>query len=80
MYDPKESEFLFWWLLYRDGDHLTLQNQILFFQQLDTAFDMGDPAASVPRRVTCNEQGQQVSEWLVPIHDVAAFLATSVDG
>lgn len=76
-HDPVDSGHLCWWPMYRVGDHVAFQNHLLFFRDLRVPFDVNHPEASVPPRMIQNEEGQQLSEWLVPVRDLSAFLATA---
>ncbi|WP_433592750.1 hypothetical protein [Nocardia sp. CA-145437] len=74
MGDPKTSNFVEVWTLYRDGDVVHAQNQLIFLGELGHEFDPGAPWRSVGARVTVGEDGEAVSEWTVKITAVEEFL------
>lgn len=74
MADPRKADFIFWWPMYRTGEKVHFQNQILFFEQLSAPFNENDPFASIKERETVTEEGHQISEWSVPISDLRDFL------
>ena len=69
--DPKMSEFLYWWLLYREDEAVVFQNAIHFFDQSDSHFDPAEPFVCIPPRVSEGDNGLSPSEWRLP-HDVVA--------
>ena len=68
------ESYLFWWPLYRDGDTVYVQNQILFFGQLSQPFSSERPWESVKDRETGNEDGQRISEWTTTVEEIKNFL------
>ena len=72
--DPSIAEFLIWWLLYREGDSVYLQNQMLFFDRLKEPWYPGDLQRYVPDRRTVNESGIALSEWVVALQDFREWL------
>src|SRR5262245_57160874 len=61
--DPRRSNFLMCWPLYRDSEKVYVQNAIIFLEELDGSFDLEEPWASVGPRRTVDEDGNRVSEW-----------------
>src|SRR5215211_3873361 len=74
MYDPATANYIVWWPMYRVGEMVHLQNQLLFLENLPSPFVPSDPCLFVPERVTVNEEGEKVSEWSVPVQDMEIFL------
>jgi hypothetical protein len=74
MIDPTTGDYIFWWPMYRVNEQVFIQNQILFFDQLQSPFDERNPFSSVTERLTINEDGNIISEWSVQIHDLEEFL------
>ena len=72
--DPSAASHLFWWPMYREGDTVYIQNQILFFKNLPSPFNENDPFSSVPARQRMDEDGNRISEWAVSIKEIEAFL------
>jgi len=65
MYDPAVANFIVWWPIYRERDHVVVQNQVLFMKRLKAKFDAEDPYRSIDDRVSVTEDGEPVSEWIV---------------
>ncbi len=74
MVDPEHANFLTVWPLYRIGNQVHVQNQIVFLQELDHPFSAAEPWRSVDARETVDEDGNRISEWVVSLHDVRQFL------
>lgn len=72
--NPDTANFLFWWPMYREGNRIIFQNQILFLTELEQPFRLEEYVAFVPRRETINEDGDKISEWAVPLADLKGFL------
>ncbi len=75
MYDPETANFITWWPLYRDGDSVRVQNQVLLLDDLADSFDELNPYRSVGQRETRTEEGDPISEWTVNLPDIEEFLA-----
>jgi contact-dependent growth inhibition (CDI) system CdiI-like immunity protein len=74
MADPASASFIVWWPMYRVNEIVFIQNQILFFDQLQTPFDERSPYSFVPKRRIMNEDGESISEWSVRIDELEEFL------
>ena len=72
--DPVAEGFLIWWPLYRSGDAIFVQNQMLFFDSLIQPFDVEHPWDSLRRRETVNAEGFEISEWRTTIDDIRECL------
>ena len=73
MYDPSCANFITWWPLYRLGDLMVVQNQILFLDRLTDGFDECNPYRHVGTRQSVSDEGSAISEWTVPLMDVQRF-------
>lgn len=75
MRDLTKSDFVDWWVLYRVGDRVLFQNQIIIASSpLRDEFEKC-PYTAIQPHITHNEQGQQISEWETPYCDIEAFLS-----
>lgn len=72
--DPASANFIFWWPLYREGETVLVQNQLLFLDELRRPFDPASPWDFVPPRETTDEDGNRISEWPVPVRDLTSFV------
>jgi contact-dependent growth inhibition (CDI) system CdiI-like immunity protein len=77
--DPKKSNFIRWWLIYRRGDTLHFQNQIHFLDP-SGIFDPDAPVKFVPPRTTVSESGDRISEWRLPLIEVEKFVSATPSG
>jgi hypothetical protein len=73
MYDPTTANYIFWWPMYRQGDIIIFQNQILFLNTIRSHFDENNPYEFVGKRRTVNEEGNDLSEWATPIQEITDF-------
>lgn len=72
--DPSTSNFIRWWAMYREGDDVKLQDEMIFLDQLSGPFDPGEVERFVRPRMTITEEGQEISEWSTTTSAVRAFL------
>jgi len=63
-----------WWVLYREGENVYVQNQLIFRKYLTGEFNPLDPYAHIPKRETETDEGDKISEWEVKLHDMREFL------
>lgn len=73
MIDPPTPNFVEVWPLYRDGDDVYVQDQLIFMDQLTHEFDPAAPWDSVRPRAVVNEDGRKIQEWRVGLDDVREF-------
>lgn len=74
MYDPKYAKFIFRWLIYLEKDVAHFQEQLFFIKDKDRFVDINDLLySSISKRSVCDENGNEVSEWDVPIKEVRKF-------
>ena len=64
MSDPAHANFIVWWIIYREGRQLFLQNQLLFLERLVGEFDESNPYQFIQDRVTTDPDGGRISEWV----------------
>jgi hypothetical protein len=72
--NPISASHLFWWPMYREGNTVYIQHQILFFQNLPSSFNEKDPFSSIPKRQLIDEDGNPLSEWAVSTGEIEDFL------
>lgn len=73
MTDPNTANFLFWWPMYRERDLVIFHNQMLLLSSLERPFRLAEHSASVSPRESISEDGDPISEWVVPVADLARF-------
>ena len=71
--DPKAASSMEIWRLYRQADLVYFQNQLLSYTELPQGFDVSAISAFVKNRAL-TEEGNRISEWLVPLADVRTFV------
>jgi hypothetical protein len=70
---PTVASHLEWWALYRLGERVFAQNQLVFFDNLKSEFDAHRAVEFLRDRQTENEEGLPISEWSVSMDDLRAF-------
>lgn len=73
MTDPKISNFLLCWPLYRIGDVVYIQNSVIFLEEIGFGFDPDEPWLSVAPRCTVDDDGNVISEWVASIDSMRRF-------
>jgi hypothetical protein len=48
---------------------------LLFLNTLSQSFTPDNPYSIIPKYESENEDGDKISEWIVPMKDIEAFLA-----
>jgi hypothetical protein len=67
--DPATANFLFWWPMYLVGQNVYFRNHILFLADITSSFDPTNPYPHIPDRSVTNEDGERISEWVIPFSD-----------
>ena len=62
------------WPCWRDGATVVFQQRLLFAGEFAEPFDPAQVYEIVGERVTIDEEGRRVSEWVVPLGHLANFL------
>ncbi len=71
--DPKFSSLVEWWVLYCEEEGVYLQNELIFFKDLETPFNIQNPYVHIRDRVTVSDEGDPISEWKLAWKDVESF-------
>jgi hypothetical protein len=74
LHDPKEADILTWWLLYPLDHNVHVQNALLVLSEQRAKFATNSPYDAIPPRRQFTDEGDQISEWIVPLQDFAQFL------
>ncbi len=69
-----QAEFLVWWPLYVDGDHVHVQNELLIYSQLSKPFSIEHPWNSLRSRQTIDSEGLVISEWTTTVQQLQECL------
>ena len=64
MHEPDRANFIFWWVLYPDGDIVHIQNHVLFIEKLASPFSEKKFYYHISEREFINNEGQKISEWV----------------
>lgn len=72
--DPKNSNFVFCWPLYRETGKVFVQNKVLFLDELAGGFSVESPWKALGPREVVNEDGDRISEWTTGVLAVERFL------
>lgn len=73
VYHPTESDLVRWWLLYPEGERVFMREALLIQPQIPRRFNPSDPYSFIPPRHEAGEDGQEVSEWELPLQDFEDF-------
>jgi hypothetical protein len=68
------SAFQFWWPMWRHGDSLVVQEQLLWTDESAHVFDPADPFCAIGERMSVTEDGTRVSEWTLRLADIQDFV------
>jgi hypothetical protein len=71
MLEPKYEHFGTWWVLYRDGQRVVVQNQLLLLDVIGSDFDPDQPYAFIRDRISLSADGEPISEWLLNFNDIS---------
>lgn len=75
--DPQAASNMEIWRVYRDGECLHFQNQILWYSDLPPAFDILEMSRYMSDRQVVTAEGHRISEWDVSLREVELFLRRS---
>ncbi|MGE7990492.1 hypothetical protein ACQKPE_05480 [Pseudomonas sp. NPDC089554] len=70
MRNAEYLNFVAVWVLYFEADVVVVQNQIVFLDELVEGFDYNKINSYIGARESFNEDGEKISEWVVPLVDV----------
>ena len=73
MLDPENANFLMVWVLYFVGEFAHIQNSVVFLDDVVSGFDVDDVNSYAGAREVVNEEGDKISEWIVPLAEVLGF-------
>ncbi|MGH3294143.1 MAG: hypothetical protein ACRDP7_20280 [Trebonia sp.] len=73
MTDPRNSNFLTCWPMYREGEDVYIQNAIIFLDEIEGAFDPAAPWGYVAPRHGIDEDGNKISEWTTSMDSLREF-------
>jgi hypothetical protein len=74
--DPSVSEFCTWWPLYREGEIVHVQNQLLLYSNLSFPFNVSEPWHSLGKRESVTDDGEEISEWDTTLDQIQQFSVT----
>lgn len=74
MYDLVENSIFPWWALYPKNDLVYIQDHLVFLKDIGPSFNLNDPYKNVRERETHSDDGEKVSEWVVAVDEIRAFL------
>ena len=77
---PENSSYLIWWPMYCVDERIEVQNQLLFYDQLESPFELYEYWESLPAR-DVSEDGEPISRWTLSRAEINAFFhSASYDG
>jgi carotenoid cleavage dioxygenase-like enzyme len=75
--DPRAATNMELWRVYRDGEFVRFQNQLLPYSNLPHEFDVTEISQSIQDWIVVTAEGNRISEWHVALRDVELFLGRS---
>jgi len=77
--DPRASNFLVCWPMYRAGEDVRVQNAMIFLDEAGAEdFDPAAPWRSVSPRREADEDGSKVSEWVTCMDSLREFFRLAI--
>lgn len=70
----EEANFARAYSLYRFGDSVRVQEDLILFDQLDHDFNPDEPWKSISPYAEVDEDGDRISEWRITVADLEDFL------
>jgi hypothetical protein len=67
MYDPETANFIKWWAIYRVGEEVAVQEQLVFMDELTSCFSLERLDEVMGEYKQINEDGYEISEWRFPL-------------
>ena len=70
------DDYIGWWPMWRFGEIVKFHEQMLILSELKQPFELDNSYVHVGEYISpeVDEDGHRVSEWEVPVSDMAAFL------
>jgi hypothetical protein len=75
--DPIHAFQVFVWTMWKDNDQIRFQNRILFMLSGIQNFDPVHVCDHIGEYKSHDEEGQRLSEWVVPLTAIQDFIANS---
>ncbi|WP_411704686.1 hypothetical protein [Edaphovirga cremea] len=72
MYEPEQSNFIFVWVVYFEGNNTYLQNSVIFLDECK-GFTPDKINEFIEYRTTHDEDGVKISEWSTDLQSVLSF-------
>ena len=69
-----EAAYHLGWPAWRDGEQVYVQERLFLREQLAGDFDPEYPEVHTGPRQEISDEGRPISQWVVSMHDVIAFL------
>ncbi|WP_426161465.1 hypothetical protein [Pseudoduganella sp. R-34] len=74
MRDPMFSNFVFWWVMYLNGDDIVVQNHVLFLDELGEPFELSALYQFIPNQEGVEPGEPPPSEWKTNLAEIKSFL------
>lgn len=72
--NPETANFIVWWIAWKSGETIFIQNHLLFLNKLSEPFDLKNPYKFINSREIETEEGEKISEWKISLSDIIKFL------
>ena len=77
MRDPEKSDFVSVYAMYREGERVYVQNQIIICRGNEETIRSGDLSSLVNDREIETEDGERISEWKTSIEELKRFVEST---
>jgi hypothetical protein len=74
VFQPPESTHWDWWPMYREGEVVVFQNQLLLFEDMPRGFTV-EYALNKIGPIERYSEGQRISEWRTDVESIRKFLS-----
>lgn len=73
MRNPLSCNFIFYWVVFLEGDQAYIQNGVIFLDEISEPFEPRKINSYVSAREEVNEDGQVISQWKVNLLSIKDF-------
>lgn len=73
MRDPSSCNFIFYWVIFLEGNEAYIQNGVFFLEELPAPFMPDKINSYIPTRKEINEDGREISQWKIGMFSIINF-------
>ena len=72
---PDDTEYHRWWVMWREGHQVHVQEHLLLVDQLPLPLVLSNPYRAIQPREQISDEGDPISEWSLTVDDLTEFVA-----